>query len=125
MNRSVLLSITLIAILLVIGGCNTGIEKVDEVSIHEMESFSEVKEDTLVTFTDENEIKKFKKAISGAKKQPGVVDMADPHYKVELGGKSFFLWLSQDHGTIMKVENTNTIYSLKKKSVSDMNELLN
>lgn len=88
-----------------------------------MENFSEVIGDSLVTFTDKKEIQQFKEAFSSAKKQSGIVDMADPQYKVELGGKSFFLWLSPDHGTIMDVEETHTIYSLTGKSVENVNDM--
>ena len=123
MKKYLFISIFLFAFLATLSGCSKGMKEVKEVNVYEMESFSEVKEDSLVTFTDEKEIKQFNKAFNSAKKQPGIVDMADPQYKVELGGKSFFLWLSQDHGTIMDVENTHTIYSLTDKSVENVNNL--
>ncbi|CAM3041798.1 hypothetical protein FITA111629_00110 [Filibacter tadaridae] len=122
MNKYLTISILLFAFISSLSGCSKGIKEV-EVNVYEMESFSEVREDSLVTFTDKKAIKQFKKAFSSAKKQPGAVDMADPQYKVELGGKSFFLWLSQDHGTIMDVEDTNTIYSLTGKSVKSVNNM--
>ena len=123
MKKYLIISIFLFALIPSLSGCSKGIKEVKEANIYEMESFSEVKEDSLVTFTDKKAIKQFKKAFSSAKKQPGVVDMADPQYKVELGEKSFFLWLSQDHGTIMDVEDTNTIYTLTNKSVKNVNNL--
>lgn len=123
MKKYLIISIFLFAFIPSLSGCSKGIKEVEGVNVYEMESFSEVREDSLVTFTDEKAIKQFKKAFSSAKKQPGVVDMADPQYKVELGGKSFFLWLSQDHGTIMDVEDTNTIYSLTGKSVKNVNNM--
>lgn len=123
MKKYLIKSICLFALLASLSGCSKEIKEVNEVNVYGMESFSEVKEDSLVTYTDKKAIKQFKKAFSGAKKQPGVVDMADPQYKVELGEKSFFLWLSQDHGTIMDLEDTNTIYTLTNKSVKNVNNL--
>lgn len=123
MKKYLIISIFIFALIASLSGCSKGIKEVKEVNIYEMENFSEVKEDSLVTFTDKKAIKQFKKAFSSAKKQPGVVDMADPQYKVELGEKSFFLWLSQDHGTIMDVEDTNTIYTLTNKSVKNVNNI--
>ncbi|WP_040760296.1 hypothetical protein [Sporosarcina newyorkensis] len=123
MKKYLFISIFLFAFIASLSGRSKGVKEVKEVNVYEMESFSEVKEDSLVTFADKTEIKQFKKAVNSAKKQPGIVDMADPQYKVELGGKSFFLWLSQDHGTIMDVENTHTIYSLTDKSVENVNNL--
>ena len=120
MKKYLIISLFLFAFIPFLSGCNKEIKKVN---VYEMESFSEVREDSLVTFTDKKAIKQFENAFRSAKKQPGVVDMADPQYKVELGGKSFFLWLSQNHGTIMDVEDTNTIYSLTNKSVENINNM--
>lgn len=124
MKKTLILSLSLVIFIFVLSGCS-GIKKISEVNVFEMESFSEVKEGSLVTFKEKNEIKQLKKAFSSAKKQPGKVDIVDPQYKVELGGKSYFLWLSQEHGTIMNVEDTNTIYSLKDNSVANLNNLFN
>ncbi|MFD1928984.1 hypothetical protein ACFSFY_13155 [Sporosarcina siberiensis] len=123
MKKYLIISIFLFALIASLSGCSKGIKEVKEVNIYEMENFSEVKEDSLVTFTDKKAIKQFKKAFSSAKKQLVVVDMADPQYKVELGEKSFFLWLSQDHGTIMDVEDTNTIYTLTNQSVENVKNI--
>ena len=123
MKKYLIISILIFSLIASLSACSKGIKEVKEVNVYELESFSEVKEDSLVTFTDKKAIKQFKKAFSSAKKQPGVVDMADPQYKVELDEKSFFLWLSQDHGTIMDVEDTNTIYTLTNKSVKNVNNI--
>ncbi|AOV08022.1 hypothetical protein [Sporosarcina ureilytica] len=85
MKKYLFISILLFAFLASLSGCSKGIKEVKKVNVYEMESFSEVRGDSLVTFTDKKAIKQFKKTFSSAKKQPGVVDMADPQYKVELG----------------------------------------
>lgn len=90
-----------------------------------MKNFSTVKEDSLTTFIDLETIKDFSKAFNNAKKEPGIVNMSDPDYKVELGDESYFLWVSEEHGTIMNLSDTNTVYTLSKNSAKTINELLN
>lgn len=123
MKKVLFLSFLLVVFVASLGGCSKGIKGIKEINVYEMESFSEVIEDSLVTLTDDKEIQQFKEAFSSAKKQSGIVDMADPQYKVELGGKSFFFWLSPENGTIMDVEDTNTIYSLTDQSVGNINDI--
>lgn len=90
-----------------------------------MESFSDIKKDSLTSFTDSKVVNNFVKAFNNAKKNPGKVDMANPEYKVEIGSETYFLWISEEHGTIMNVKNTNTIHNLSKGSAKTINELLN
>jgi hypothetical protein len=108
---------------LLIGGCSSGnIEKVD---VYQMESFSDIKKNSLTTFSDSKVVGNFVKAFKNAKKEPGIADMADPEYKIEFGKESYFLWTSEEHGTIMNLNDTNTIYSLSKSSAKSINDLLN
>ena len=97
----------------------------DKVDVYEMESFSDIKQDSLISFTDPKIVSDFVKTFKNAKKEPGIVDMADPKYKIEFGQESYFLWISEDHGTIMNVEDTHTIYTLSKSSAKMIYELLN
>jgi len=89
-----------------------------------MESFSKVKEGSLRTFTDLKDVNIFEAAFNNAKKEPGIVDMADPEYKVELGSEAYLLWISEEHGTIMNLNDTHTIYTLSKNSAKAVYELL-
>jgi hypothetical protein len=124
MRKGFIMWIMLFVFASILVGCSAGSEKVSKVSIYKMENFDDVKEDSLVTFTEENAIKQFKKAFKSAKKQPGIADIADPEYKVILGGKSYFLWLSSEDGTIMYVNDTHAIYTLSDDAVKFINELL-
>ena len=90
-----------------------------------MKSFSAIEEDSSTTFTDSKVVKDFIKAFNNAKREPGIVNMADPEYKVELGDESYFLWVSEEYGTIMNLNDTNTIYTLSKSSAKTIKELLN
>lgn len=98
-------------------------DNIDKVKVYKMKSFSEVYEKSLIVITDLQEIKSIEEAINNAEKEPGIVDMADPEYKIEIGKETYFLWISEVSGTIMNTEDTHTIYSLSEKSIKLVNEI--
>lgn len=105
-----------------VGGCSSiNIEKVE---VYETESYSVIKKNSLISFTDSKVVSNFVKAFKTAKKQPGIVDMAAPEYKVEFGEETYFLWISEEQGTIMNSNDTHTIFTLSKSSAKIINELL-
>lgn len=120
----VMLVLTCIFILSLVG-CNKGTENIKEVNIYEMKNFSSAQKDSLITITDSKVVRDILKGFSRAKKEAGIVNMDDPQYKVELENETYFLWLSEEHGTIMNSHDTNTIYTLSKSSAKTINELLN
>ncbi|WP_394188746.1 hypothetical protein [Paenisporosarcina quisquiliarum] len=123
MKRLSLLFIFIVFTLLLVSGCSSkNIEKID---VYEMESFSNIKKDSLTSFTDSKVVSNFVNAFENANKEQGIVDMADPEYKVEIGEESYYLWISEEQGTIMNVNDTHTIYTLSKSSAKTINELLN
>lgn len=121
LNKRLLIILTAFVLL---AGWNLWPEKVKEVEVYKMASFSTVKEETKITFSDQRTVKAFKSAFKRASKQSGAVDMADPHYKVILGEESYFLWIDKKHGTIMNLEDTNTIYTLSWWSAGRVGGLL-
>lgn len=50
--------------------------------------------------------------------------MTDPEFKIESGKESYFLWISEDSGTIMNAKDTHIIYSLSESSIKQVNELI-
>lgn len=115
------LFLCLIVLSLVIG-CSS--DTVDHVYLYEMESFSETKMGSLKVINESKDIDIFLAAISGSIKNAGISDMIDPHYKVELGEETYFLWIYKDSGTVMNLNDTHTTYSLTKKSVKEVNEVI-
>lgn len=99
-------------------------EKIDEIYLFEMESFSVVKEESLIILDEQTEINHLRNAIDSAKKKQGIADMADPEYKIEIGKNTYYLWISEDSGTIMNLENTYTIYSLTKYSAKRVDKII-
>ncbi|TWT05350.1 hypothetical protein FQV26_12975 [Planococcus sp. CPCC 101016] len=113
----------LLITLFLVGGCSSAI--IEKVDVYGMESFSVVKGDSLISFTDSDAVDDFVKAFKKAQKEPGIVDMVDPEYKVEFGEESYYLWISEEQGTIMNLEDTNTIYTFSKNSAETIYGLLN
>lgn len=108
---------------LFIAGCSHG--KSGEVKVYKMKSFSEVNEDSIIVFTDSKDVNLLETAFNNAKKEPGVVNMVDPEYKVEIfDNDSYFLWINEEHGTIMNLKDTHTVYTLSEKSAKAIYELL-
>jgi hypothetical protein len=99
-------------------------DNLDKVKVYKMKSFSEVYEKSLIVITDLQEIKNIKEAINDAEKEPGIVDMEDPEYKIEIGKVTYFLWISEESGTIMDTKDTHTIYSLSEQSNKQVNEII-
>lgn len=91
-------------------------KELKKVNIYKAKSISEVKKDSFIEITDKQAINQLRKAFNHAKNQSGIVNMADPQYKVKIGEKSYFLWISDKSGTIMKIEDTHTIYLLSNES---------
>ena len=123
MKKLSLLFIFVVFTLIFVSGCSS--KNIEKVVVYEMESFSVIKKDSLTSYTDSKVVSNFVNAFKNAKKEQGKVDMADPEYKVEIGEESYYLWASEGQGTIMNVNDTNTIYTLSKSSAITINELLN
>ena len=49
-----------------------------------------------------------------------IVNIVDPQYKVELETEAYFLWVSENHGTIMNVKDTHTIYTIPETNASEV-----
>ncbi|MHB1127885.1 MAG: hypothetical protein ACYC2T_13195 [Bacillota bacterium] len=82
-------------------------------------------------FNDKKTIDIFIRAITGAKKYPGVLDIAKPEYTIEIlfendKTKTFYIWLNDnsEQGTLMTAEETGTGYSISKKVTKELKTLL-
>ncbi|WP_202078806.1 hypothetical protein [Caldalkalibacillus salinus] len=116
--------ILVLSVLFVVACSIISTDALESIEVYEMESFSDVKADSSVVITDPDDMKTLQKAVNRASKQPGVVDMVEPQYKVVLGEDTYFLWLSETLGTVMNTEDTHTIYSLSSKSAKQVQEII-
>ena len=121
----------LLILLIVIAGCSQ-VKKVDlintdestvEVSVHNVNEHWEIIDDSPVALTDRETVKLFVKALSNVEQQPGVVDIAAPHYVIYLNRDQFYLWIREDGGSIMKPEDTNTLYTLEEEIAKEIYEI--
>lgn len=72
--------------------------------------------------TEEADI--FTRTVAYSMKEPGIVNMANPQYQFSIGEESYFLWITEDSGTIMNTKDTHTIYSLTNSSVEEIYEFV-
>lgn len=90
------------------------IPKVKSITIQEMISFKEAKENSAKQISNEEDIAKIVDAFSNAYLEPGIADMVDPAYKVKIGKESYYLWFSENgvSATIMNSDDTHRVYSM-------------
>ena len=114
--------ILLIIIGLFLVGCSQ--KEQPETSVTVAKSNSETKME-LLDLKETSEIAIFSTAVSDSTKEPGIRLMANPQYKFSLGEDSYFLWITEDEGTVMNTKDTHTIYSLSTSSIKEVNEFVN
>ncbi|MDE0584628.1 hypothetical protein ON064_16505 [Planococcus sp. A6] len=119
----------LLIMLFTLTACQNGLlnaeqQAADKIVLYQMESFGQVKENTNYEITDKQTIKLFATAISRANKVSGVADVVDPNFKVEFGEKEFYLWMAEDHGSVMDVADDYTLYTLEQKDVEQLYSFL-
>ncbi|MGM0837214.1 MAG: hypothetical protein ACQEV7_13745 [Bacillota bacterium] len=123
-------TLTVLFSLFIIVGCSKSNFPSDlkQVDVYEMASFLETERDSLLTFTNKDDIVLFTNAFETAKKEPGTPDMAEPQYKVILGDKTYFMWLPEEpgkmYGSIMDVTDTHSIYVLSRQSTDELVRVL-
>lgn len=67
---------------------------------------------TLLEPKTESDIKLFQKAVETANKVPGIVNMAPANYKFKLGDDLYFMWLSEESGSLMNSKDTHSLYTI-------------
>lgn len=97
----------------------------NEVTEVTTKTHTETNADNEIELEGTEEIDIFTKAVENAKKEPGIVNMANPQYQFSIGKESYFLWITEDSGTIMNRKDTHTIYSLSSSSVKEVYDFVN
>lgn len=119
-----------VVFILLIVSCNHLLgERIAKVSVSQSKGFYEVNTTFFVTYEDKASINIVAKAITDAKREPGIVNMVTPEYDVEViyanGEKVYYyLWLDKNVSTVMHMNDTHTIYSLEGKQNVQLVELL-
>ena len=104
----------------ILSACQNGLisaeqRNADKLILHQMERFGELRESTRTEVTDAQTIELFADAISRADKLQGVANVVDPDFQLDFGGKTFYLWVSEDQGSVMDESDTHALYTLKAK----------
>lgn len=73
---------------------------------------------------ESEEIALFERAVSNSTKESGMVNMATPQYQFDSGKNTYFLWITEESGTIMNIKDMHTIYTLSSKSVKEVYEFV-
>lgn len=115
-----IIRLSFFVVLLAVGlvGCQEG-ETTEKITIIDLE-----KDLGKLELKDGKTMKSIEEAINTAKKVPGIVNMADPEYKLELGERTYFLWLDEKSGTIMDTVDTHTISTLSDHDVKQFYGLI-
>ncbi|MGE7602529.1 hypothetical protein ACQKL5_08455 [Peribacillus sp. NPDC097675] len=101
---------------------NTGFKNI---SISKIKGFNEI------TFDDKETLKAFQDIFSSAIREPGIVDIADPEFYLDVvydkdNPQNLFLWIGEkgQRSTFMKTEDTNTIYTVSNDMTDKLIELV-
>ncbi|WP_158738759.1 hypothetical protein [Alteribacillus sp. YIM 98480] len=104
---------------------------VTSIVISEFDSFGSIEGEEITTLEEKEEIEAFINAIGAATEQQGAVDMSagdiDARINIEEDKEEgFHLWLDEEseQGSIMKVDETSTLYSIPKHAADELKELL-
>lgn len=105
--------------------------EVDEIKVSNFIDFGNWNEDYHMFFEEKEHIKTFVDAIEKARPVSGDVDMPEADYNLllcfnEENSEGYHLWISEKSsiGTIMKIDDTTTAYTLTKSSVNKISNLL-
>lgn len=100
-------------------------------SISKSTGFGEVNTDFFKVIEEESFLRYIEKAITSAAKQPGIVNMAEPEYDLEVVWSNgdiqgFHLWLGDkwQPSTIMDITDTHMIYTVPDWSTNQLIDLI-
>ncbi|WP_053362536.1 hypothetical protein [Bacillus sp. FJAT-27251] len=94
-------------------------------------SISKTKGSNEMDFDDEETLKVFQDIFSSAEREPGIVDIADPEFYMDVfygndNHQSLYLWIGKkgQRSTIMKTEDTHTIYTVSNDMTDKLIEIV-
>ena len=122
--KKTLIFLSLIGI--VLAGCSQEELAVEEtVSKSDIAITPKVNPGTINLELNTDEVVIFERAVKDAIKEPGIVNMTTPEYQFAIDGESYFLWISEEAGTIMNKNDTHTIYTISSSSFKEIYGFVN
>lgn len=84
-----------------------------------------------IVLEEADKLEKLKQIISGAKKEKGIVNMANPDYYIEVIDTSnkkqhFHLWIGKEdqQSSLMNTDDTHTIYTVSEEMTDTIMDLI-
>jgi hypothetical protein len=106
-------------------------DKVVNVSISNSKGFYHVNQDFFIEYEDASSLSFFEDVYSSAEAIPGIVDMAEPEYDLEVtysdgSTQGFHLWVGDEgeKSALMSMDDTNTVYSIPVDLSKSLNEFV-
>jgi len=138
MRRAILFVFTFVFMSIIFLGCQSKINnelqldgEITKVSISKSKGFGKINSDFFAVFNDEETLKTFRSLISSAVKEEGIVDMIEPEFDLEViyeneNLQQFHLWVGEkgQRSTLMKIDNTHTIYTVSEEMTNKLLDLV-
>lgn len=137
MKKYLLVIVALMLIPTVLIGCQLNAESaleyqnITRARISESSGFGKVDPDFFGDYQDEETLLLFTDLLKNASKEEGIVDMIEPEYDLEVfyqdeTSQGFHLWLEEvgEKNTLMKVDDTHTIYTVSAELTNKLINLL-
>jgi len=138
MRRAILFVFTFVFMSIIFLGCQSKINnelqldgEITKVSISKSKGFGKINSDFFAVFNDEETLKTFRSLISSAVKEEGIVDMIEPEFDLEViyeneNLQQFHLWVGEkgQRSTLMKIDNTHTIYTVSEEMTNKLIDLV-
>lgn len=112
-------------------GISSEVKKIVNVQISKPEGSGDISSQYFQMFEDEDSLVVFQEMLKTAVKQPGIVDIANPDFELDLqfeddSKAGYYLWVGQeeDQGILMKVEDTHTIYHFSADVAAKIRDLV-
>src|SRR5690625_2195895 len=106
MKKIIVLS--LVGLFLLSGCSHTNdlrLEVADHLTIYKMEDFHQEIPESVIEIDHEELIEEIVNILNSAHKQTGSVDIRIPDYRMDLNEESVFLWLDDNRGDVMNVDD--------------------
>lgn len=94
-------------------------------------SISKLKGNDTTVFNDDKSIETFNTIFTSTVKENGIVNMSNPEYYIDVvysndNKQSFHLWIGEngEKSTLMKTDDTNTIYTVSEEMTDKLNDLI-
>ena len=123
--------IWIIGLATLLSACNSEVSNNQSTEIKERHKTTTYTESTAVHITSDSHIVWLQELFHNAFQLDGIVNMADPQYRIQLKEKQYNLWFNEDGTAVFTdTEDTHTLYKISdaaklKEIIHEYNFLMN